>query len=110
MENLVNRFMVYRVFISDTLQKKIDKFAPHLKNRLEKLKKSLEKNPTGKSLRHDYLREKKWGPFRIYFLVIQEVLIVFLLELSGKKDQQKVINDILSNLNDIIADIKRKYG
>ena len=103
--------MTYRVFISETLDKKIEKFAPNLKERLEKLKKSLEENPfTGKPLKHDYLREKKWGPFRIYYLIVKDLLIVFLLELSDKKDQQRVINDILYNLNEIISEIKRKYS
>ena len=52
--------MKYRVFTSETLEKKINKFAPHLKERLEKLKKSLEENLfIGKPLKHDYLREKK---------------------------------------------------
>ena len=103
--------MTYRVFISETLDKKIEKFAPNLKERLEKLKKSLEENPfTGKPLNHDYLREKKWGPFRIYYLIVKDLLIVFLLELSDKKDQQRVINDLLYNLNEIISEIKRKYS
>ena len=101
----------YRVFVSETLDKKIKKFAPNLKERLEKLKKSLEENPfTGKPLKHDYLREKKWGPFRIYYLIVKDLLIVFLLEFSDKKDQQRIINDILFNLNEIVSEIRRKYS
>ena len=101
----------FRVFISETLERKISKFAPHLKERLTKLKKSLEQDPfTGKPLKHDYLREKKWGPFRIYYLIVKEMLIVFLLEFSDKKDQQRVINDILYSLDEIMSEIKRKYG
>ena len=103
--------MSYHVFISETLDKKIEKFAPNLKERLEKLKKSLEENPfTGKPLKHDYLREKKWGPFRVYYLIIKDLLIVFLLEFSDKKDQQRIINEILYNLNEIISEIRRKYA
>lgn len=103
--------MKYRVFISETLEKKINKFAPHLRKRLEKLKKTLENNPfTGKPIKHDYLREKKWGPFRVYYLIVKEILIVFLLEFSDKKEQQKVITDILYNLDEIIFRIKKKYG
>lgn len=102
--------MPYRVFTSETLERKIEKFAPHLKERLEKLKKSLEENPfTGKPLKHDYLREKKWGPFRVYYLIVKDLLIVLLLEFSDKKDQQKVINELLYNLDEIISEIRKKY-
>lgn len=99
----------YRVFTSETVEKKVKKFAPHLIKRLEKLKKTLEKNPfTGKALKHDFLREKKWGPFRVYYLVVKD--IVFILEFSDKKDQQNAINEILIGLDEIIAEIKKKYG
>lgn len=103
--------MSYRVFTSDTLEKKINKFAPHLKKRLEKLKKVLEENPfTGKPLRYDFLREKKWGPFRVYYLIVKDLLIVFILEFSDKKDQQKVIDYIVLHLEEIMLEIKKKYA
>ncbi|MBI2544991.1 MAG: hypothetical protein HYW22_00100 [Candidatus Aenigmarchaeota archaeon] len=102
--------MSYRVYTSEILDKKINRLVPHLKARLEKLKKSLEENPfTGKPLKHDYLREKKWGPFRVYYLIIKDMLIVFLLEFSDKKEQQKVINEILYDLDNIMSEIKKKY-
>ena len=101
----------YRVFTSETLDRKIKKFAPHLIKRLKNLKKQLEENPfTGKPLKSDFFREKKWGPFRIYYLIIKDMLIVFILEFSGKKDQQRVIDDILLHLDDIIFEIKKGYG
>jgi len=103
--------MKYRVLISETLEKKIEKFAPHLKKRLERLKRTLEDNPfTGKPLRYDFFREKKWGPFRVYYIILKNMLIVFLLEFSDKKDQQRVIESILIDMDDIIAEIKKKYG
>jgi len=101
----------YRVYVSETLNRKIKKLAPHLIKRLEKLKTKLEENPfTGKPLKYEFLREKKWGPFRIYYLIVKEVLIVFILEFSDKKDQQKVINDILLHLGEIVSEIKKKYS
>ena len=101
----------YRVFTSETVEKKIKKLAPHLIKRLEKLKKALEENPfSGKALKHDFLREKKWGPFRVYYLVAKDMLIVFILEFSDKKDQQNAIGEILLGLDEIMAEIKKKYG
>ncbi len=101
----------YRVFVSATLDRKIKKFAPHLIKRLEKLKGKLERNPfIGKPLKHDFLREKKWGPFRVYYLIIKDMLVVFILEFSDKKDQQRVINDILLHLDEILSEIKKKYS
>ena len=103
--------MGYKVFVSETLETKIKKFAPHLKGRLEKLKKALEENPfTGKPLRHDFLREKKWGPFRIYYLIIKNILVVFILEFGDKKDQSRIIDEILLHLEEIIEEIKAKYS
>ncbi len=101
----------YRVFVSETLDRKIKKFAPHLIKRLEKLKRKLEENPfTGKPLKHDFLREKKWGPFRVYYLIVKDMLVVFILEFSDKKDQQMVIDDILLHLDEILSEIKKKYS
>lgn len=101
----------YRVFTSETVENKIKKFAPHLINRLEKLKKVLEDNPfTGKPIKHDFLREKKWEPFRVYYLVIKDMLIVFILEFGDKKEQQSSIDDLLLHLDEIVLQIRKKYN
>ncbi len=102
--------MSYQVFVSETVEKKVRKFAPHLRKKLKKLKRMLEKNPfTGKPLRYNFFREKKWGPFRVYYLIIKDMLIVFIIEFGEKKGQQRTIDYILMHLDRIIAEIRKKY-
>ncbi len=99
----------YRVFTSYSLEEKLKKIKFTDWNRLEKLKRKLEVNPlAGKRLGKN-LFEKKWGPFRIYYVIIEDILIVFLIEFSDKKEQSRVVNYILANWDQIIAEIRRSF-
>ena len=52
----------------------------------------MSNNPyLGKPLDAKWFREKKHGKFRIYYLVYEEFSAIFMVAISGKKDQQKVI-------------------
>jgi mRNA-degrading endonuclease RelE of RelBE toxin-antitoxin system len=78
--------------------------------RLEKLKKKLSDNPyAGKRLGRD-LFEKKWGPFRIYYIIIKDILLVFLLEFSDKKEQSKIVSYILANWDQLIEEIRKSFS
>jgi hypothetical protein len=48
----------------------------------------------GKPLQVDFFREKKVGKFRIYYLIYKKYVIVYMITISEKKDQQKAINTI----------------
>lgn len=53
------------------------------------------KNPfAGKPLGAKWFREKKFKNKRIYFLIFEEKQSVYLVNISDKKDQQKIINSI----------------
>jgi len=54
--------------------------------------------------------EKRMDGFRLYYLILKDVLVVVFLDFSDKKQQQKVIDSILMNLDSIISEIKKKYG
>ena len=102
--------MVYKVFTSYALEEKLKKIKFDQWKRLEKLKKKLETNPyTGKRLGKD-LFEKKWGPFRIYYIIIEDILLVFLIEFAHKKEQSRIINYILVNWDQIIAEIRKSFS
>lgn len=102
--------MSYRVFTSYSLEEKFKKIKFSQWRRLEKLKKKLEINPyTGKRLGKD-LFEKKWGPFRVYYIIIEDILLVFLIEFSHKKEQSKIVNYILTNWNQIISEIRKSFS
>lgn len=100
----------YRVVITDYLERKLKKLKFSDSHRLENLKKKLETNPyAGKRLGYNFF-EKKWGAFRIYYIVIEDVTIVVLVEYTDKKEQQAAIDYILSNWETITQDLRRKYG
>ena len=103
--------MVYRVVLSETLEEKMKKLDTATKKRIIKLVEKLEQNPfVGKPLRYDFFREKRIDGFRIYYLILKDVLLVVFLDFSDKKEQQKIIDAILMTLNETILEIKRKYG
>lgn len=101
--------MVYKVIISEYLEQKLKKIRFSQRKRLEKLKKKLQENPfAGKKLGYN-LFEKKWGPFRIYYIIFEDILIVILVDFSRKKEQRTIIDYILSNWNEITKELKEKY-
>jgi len=103
--------MAYRVVISESLEEKMKKLDILIKRRIFKLVDKLEQNPfVGKPLKYDFFREKKMNGFRLYYLILKDVLLVVFLDFSDKKGQQKVIDTILMNLKQTILEIKRKYG
>ena len=69
----------------------------------------MENNPyVGKPLGTKWFREKKFNVFRIYYLIYEDLKAVYVITLSGKKDQQKVINTIrhfLDKYRDEIEDL-----
>ena len=102
--------MAYRVFTSYALEEKLMKIKFNQWTRLEKLKKKLSDNPyAGKRLGKD-LFEKKWGPFRIYYIIIEDILLVFLLEFSDKKEQSKIVSYILANWDQLIEEIRKSFS
>ena len=102
--------MVYKVFTSYALEEKLKKIKFNQWLRLEKLKKKLATNPyAGKRLGKD-LFEKKWGPFRIYYIIIEDILLVFLIEFSEKKEQSRIVNYVLVNWDQIITEIRKSFS
>ena len=59
-----------------------------------------------------WFREKKRGKFRIYYLIYEEMKSVYMVGISGKKDQQRVINTLwllLDHFRDEITGILKKH-
>ena len=51
----------------------------------------------GKPLKFNWFREKKFGGKRLYYLVYEKGSLVLLVAFGRKKNQQKIINQILQN-------------
>lgn len=85
----------YGVFLSKTFENKIKKTEKNFKNWFGKTLSQLARNPfVGKPLKVKWFREKKFGKYRIYYLIYESINVVYVVNLSEKKDQHKVINSI----------------
>lgn len=87
--------MAFKIFHSNRFDKELEKFDVEFKNWLDKIEDQLVENPyAGDLINYKWFREKKHGKYRVYFLVYDDLQSVFMVAISGKKDQQKVINSI----------------
>lgn len=85
----------YKVYHSHRFNKELLKFDKKFQNIIDKIEDQLVENPySGKPLGVSWFREKRYEKYRIFYLVYEDVSAVFMVAISGKKDQQKVINTI----------------
>ncbi len=85
----------YKVFRSERFNRELSKYERMLLNYVDNLEEKLAENPyTRKPLGLYWFREKKLDKYRIYYLIYENLDSVFMVAISGKKDQQKVINTI----------------
>jgi len=70
----------------------------------------LSENPyCGKPLGYKFFREKKIKKWRIYYLIYEEYLVLYFINLSDKILQQTTIDKIKSELNLLKEYIEVKY-
>lgn len=87
--------MVYLIFHSFAFDKKLEKFPKDFKECLDKIEDQLVINPyVGDPIKVRWFREKKKDKHRIYYLIYENLNAVYIVDMSEKKDQQKVINGI----------------
>jgi len=87
--------VAFKVFVTQTFQSKLLKSDKKFKLWVEKVFDQLAVNPfAGKPLTVKWFREKRFGNYRLYFLVFEDKKSVYAVNLSTKKDQQKIINSI----------------
>ena len=85
----------FSVFVTETFQSKLLKQDKKFKVWIDKVFDQLAVNPfAGKPLGAKWFREKRFENFRVYFLVFEEKKSVYVVNLSIKKDQQRIINSI----------------
>ena len=86
---------MYKVFTTDEFDKRFKKLDSQLQRGISKEIDQLEENPfSGKPLSYKFFREKKVMNYRIYYLVYEEYVVVFVITISSKKDQQDTIDII----------------
>jgi len=87
--------MKFKVFRTSIFDKKISAFSKDFKKMIDKFENQLMENPyVGKPLGFRWFREKKLEKYRMYYLIYEDLQSVYIVTLSDKKDQQKIINTI----------------
>jgi len=85
----------YKIYHSERFDKELSKFDKDFYDRVDKIENQLVENPySGTPISATWFREKRYGKYRIYYLIYEDLKAVFMVAISGKKDQQKVINTI----------------
>lgn len=89
--------MSYIIQETKLFRKQFMKLSKEMRYRFKKQIVHLIENPfsIGKPLQQSWLRELKNGKYRVYYYIHKNNVIVILLALSEKKDQEKIIKAIL---------------
>ena len=83
---------------TETFAKLYDASEKLEKNWIDKVRDQLVVNLTvGKPLRFDWFREKKLGNKRLFYLINTKTEKAVLVAFGTKKEQQKIIDHIISN-------------
>ncbi len=87
--------MNYQVLHSARFDKELIKFDENFQKRVDKIEEQLMINPyIGDPLNVKWFREKRIEKYRIYYIIYEDLKSVFMVAISEKKDQQRVINTI----------------
>lgn len=98
--------MAYAVYITESFEKEIGKLSESDKEIIKKTFLQLRENPyVGDQIRYKFFREKRVREKRIYYLVYDDLKIVLIVALGGKKAQEETIDKIVKYFNEY-----RKYA
>ncbi|MFW6231258.1 MAG: type II toxin-antitoxin system RelE family toxin [Nanoarchaeota archaeon] len=95
--------MQYVLKETEEFRKEFLKLPANIQKRFRKQMIRLKENPfaLGKPLKGKrWLRELKNKKFRVYYMIIEEDVLVLLISVSDKKHQQKVIDAIIDYINE----------
>ena len=90
---------MFEIKETEAFVRSFQKLPDELKERFVRQLRKVKENPfgLGKTLRYTWLRELKQGKFRLYYLIYESEVIILLVEVSEKKEQQASIEGILKN-------------
>lgn len=95
--------MPYVVYATDSFKKLFATLDGTEKQWIAKIKAQLEENPTGKPLRFDWFREKKFLNKRLFFLVDENTKNILFVSFASKADQQEVIDFVMANKEELLS-------
>ena len=87
--------MNYLVYVLNVFDKEMNKLPKDYRSKIEKIFLQLKENPyAGDQIRYKFFREKRIKEKRIYYLVYDDLKIVLMVAIGGKKAQQETIDRI----------------
>jgi len=100
--------MAYKVFRTATFKKKYKKLPKEEQEIIDKfIIEVLAIDPRGKPLDVHGIMEKKIKGRRIYYIIYDDFLIVLMVAISGKKDQQDTIGTIRKYLPEFMKLVEK---
>src|SRR3989344_4990747 len=103
--------MNFKIYTTEEFDKLFSKLDADIQRQIRKEIDQLELNPyVGKPLGYKFFREKKVKGYRFYFLIYDQYVVVFIIALSDKKDQQEVIDKIKALIPIYREEIKNKLN
>lgn len=98
--------MAYAVYALNVFDKEVNKLPKFDKEIIQKIILQLKENPyTGDQIRYKFFREKRVKEKRIYYLVYDDLRIVLMVAIGGKKAQKETIDNIVEYFKEY-----RKYA
>ena len=89
--------MSYAVYTLNVFEKEMDKLPGFERDIIQKMFLQLRENPyVGDPIRYRFFREKRMKEKRVYYLVYDDLKIVLMAAISGKKAQEETIDKIVS--------------
>jgi mRNA-degrading endonuclease RelE of RelBE toxin-antitoxin system len=89
--------MTYAVYALEVFDEEMNKLSPDYSSKIEKIFLQLKNNPyVGDQIRYKFFREKRIKEKRVYYLIYDDLKIVLMVAIGGKKAQQETIDKIIN--------------
>lgn len=87
--------MTFQIFTTEDFDKQFKKLDKGIRRKIWNEIRELSEHPmSSKPLQYKFFREKRMENYRVYFLIYEDIMIVLLVGISRKKDQQNSIDKI----------------
>ena len=98
--------MSYSTYATDTFKEIYASLDKSEQNWIDKTKKKLAENPTGKILQFSWFREKKFLNKRLFFLIDEELKKILFVSFASKRKQQDVVDFVVNNRQELLNYLK----
>lgn len=93
-------WMALEVYRTEAFSRVFESLDSDEKQWIIKMLAQIKGNPrAGKPLKYNWFREKKFKDKRLYFIVYDELGKILAVAFGGKKEQQRIIDSIIRNMD-----------